>query len=292
MRAMDPLTGNATDAGVARILVVDDDAILGRSLAGIIQQYGGDVTVVGSARLAMEQIANVAAWTALILDVSLPDGSGLDVLRRARAADPSVPALILTGFLDRDVPNAAFDLRAEYLVKPASATQLNAFLRRVPVGQGHRVPAPLVSEDLPDDLWTLVVLVRDAAAAQGIAHAEYAYRMALLARTASGRTHRGHSVVDLCAKAANVSHSTLQQYIAVTTRWPPATVRHLLGRRDCQGRVVTLSHLVAVARAPAQLRRHLERVIWDGTDLRQLRASVARKEIAGAVKGESDVPAR
>jgi DNA-binding NarL/FixJ family response regulator len=62
------------------------------------------------------------------LDVCLPDGSGLEILRQARDKAVHLPALIITGILDHDVANAAFELGAKYLVKPVEDTYVESFL--------------------------------------------------------------------------------------------------------------------------------------------------------------------
>jgi DNA-binding NarL/FixJ family response regulator len=58
------------------------------------------------------------SYDALFIDVSLPDGSGLDVLAFAREAGCSSPALVLTGSQERATINRAFDLKASYVIKP------------------------------------------------------------------------------------------------------------------------------------------------------------------------------
>lgn len=68
-------------------------------------------------------------WSALVIDVGLPDGSGIDVLARAREVDVRTPALVLTGLLSSAVANAAFDLRAGCIGKPVSGIRLAHFLQ-------------------------------------------------------------------------------------------------------------------------------------------------------------------
>jgi DNA-binding NarL/FixJ family response regulator len=114
--------GNAASEGPssvrARVLVVEDEAVYGRCLLRTIERCGGAATLVGTVREAREQLASGGPWTGLIVDVRLPDGSGLDVLREARATGVQVPALIVTGLRDNALAHAAFELGATYLVKP------------------------------------------------------------------------------------------------------------------------------------------------------------------------------
>jgi DNA-binding response OmpR family regulator len=248
-----------------RILVVEDDPGFGRCIARIVDRCAGDATVVHTVRSAIEELGDVVAWTALIADVSLPDGSGLDILKRWRTLQGAVPALILTGLLDRDVANAAFDLRAQYLVKPATTSQLEQFLRLIQSSADDlSCFEGGVRPDLPEDLHKLVLDVLRAAANQDVARDEYSHCLALLARGASGRTISRGSAVAACADAAGVSRQTLENYVTVTARWGPLTLRELLQRRDSNGNAVTLSHLRRLARAPRATREHITVSILEG----------------------------
>jgi CheY-like chemotaxis protein len=280
---------DATPVLCRRVLVVEGDAMCGRCMAQIIDTAGAAATVVETAQAALEKLEHSAGWSAVIVDVCLPDGSGLDVLSRLRALDRRAHALVVSGLLDTDILSAAFRLRAAYLPKPLEAGLLQDFLYRVcgagvdclpapPVGEGLSDSVVRVLAHLPEDLRQLVTDVLKATETLGIAHAERAYRVALLARAVSGRTHFGRSVIDSCAKAAQVSRSMLQEYIAVTTRWKPRELRSLLRLHDRRGRSLTLAHLLTVVRAPAALRPELERVIRETTDLRLLQELVVDHE--------------
>jgi DNA-binding NarL/FixJ family response regulator len=67
----------------------------------------------------------------LIVDVQLPDGSGLGFLRGARGKPPDVPALILTGLHDNHLASASFELRATYLVKPVEDVYVASLVQHV-----------------------------------------------------------------------------------------------------------------------------------------------------------------
>jgi DNA-binding response OmpR family regulator len=113
-----------------RTLIVEDNCAMARCLARIGKNFGS-VTFQATVSGAFQQLVGRPVWSAFIVDLVLQDGSGLDVLSRIRAADRSVPALILTGNRDHDVINAAFDLRAQYLAKPRHARRSSSFLRRL-----------------------------------------------------------------------------------------------------------------------------------------------------------------
>ena len=69
------------------------------------------------------------AWAAIVLDVGLPDGSGLDVLKSLRALRPATPVLVLTGDNDPDTINQACELGASFAVKPVTSSLLRAFVQ-------------------------------------------------------------------------------------------------------------------------------------------------------------------
>jgi DNA-binding NarL/FixJ family response regulator len=120
-----------------RILIVEDDAAMARSLAGIAKSFGV-VTVEPTLRGALAQAAGRVLWSAFIVDLCLPDGSGLDFLR-TRAWD--IPTLVLSGYGDHDAINSVFELRAQYLSKPATRVQIAQFLGSVAERPSARAPS-------------------------------------------------------------------------------------------------------------------------------------------------------
>lgn len=70
---------------------------------------------------------------AAIVDIGLPDGTGLDVVAAIRRRRPSTPVLVLTASRDPDVINRCHELRAEFVCKPRFRRNLIEFLKRVPV---------------------------------------------------------------------------------------------------------------------------------------------------------------
>ena len=77
---------------------------------------------------AKQVLATAEAWAAIVIDVELSDGSGLDVLAVGRRWHPQTPALVVTGSPAPEVLNAAFDLGAGCIAKPLDAARLRHFL--------------------------------------------------------------------------------------------------------------------------------------------------------------------
>jgi DNA-binding NarL/FixJ family response regulator len=73
-------------------------------------------------------LADGAKWRAWFIDIGLPDGRGLEVLARARRLHPLTPAMVLTGCTEAQAINTAYDLRADYVVKPLDRGRVDRFL--------------------------------------------------------------------------------------------------------------------------------------------------------------------
>jgi CheY-like chemotaxis protein len=267
--------GSPTADTTRRILIVEDSAAMARCLAGIAKSFGS-VTVEATVSGALEQLAGHSTWIAFIVDLGLPDGSGLDVVSVIRARDRNVPALILTGDNGHDAINATFDLRAQYLVKPATHAQIERFLCAVKERRNATPAPPSPSPKLPADLEKVVSGALHVGADLGALEAEHAYHLALVARAATGRRVGGRSAVAICAEALGMARPTLQAYVSLIARWSAIDIKRLLGRRDCNGRsVITVSQLMLIARAPGAQRAFLlEQAARGDVDIRCLRSLV------------------
>jgi two-component system, OmpR family, response regulator QseB len=114
-----------------RILLVEDDPMIGKTLATALQQDGYTVDWVKdgqAAKLALDTAAG--AYGLVLLDLGLPRKSGLELLKEVRRAGNKVRVLIITA---RDaVPDRVAGLDAgadDYLVKPFSLDELGARMR-------------------------------------------------------------------------------------------------------------------------------------------------------------------
>jgi two-component system response regulator DevR len=126
-----------------RLFLLDDHEIVRRGLIDLLSGEP-DFTVVGESGVtagAADAIVS-SATTVAILDGRLPDGSGIDVCRDVKSADPSIRCLILTSFDDDEAVLAAVLAGADgYLLKEVRATSLVDAIRSVAAGASLMDPA-------------------------------------------------------------------------------------------------------------------------------------------------------
>ena len=97
-----------------RILLIEDDAMIGRSLTRGLENHGMSVDWVRSGADGQGALKSEAEEHALVLlDLGLPDMSGLEVLRHARAARKILPILVITAKDGLDDRIAGLDLGAD-----------------------------------------------------------------------------------------------------------------------------------------------------------------------------------
>ena len=109
----------------ARVLVVDDDEAMRELVASALDSEGFEVNEAHSGTDLMRTLESIMvdAWPSdgvdlLVLDLRMPGMSGLEIVRKLRAADWTTPAILMTAFADRDVIAEAARLGVPVLSKP------------------------------------------------------------------------------------------------------------------------------------------------------------------------------
>ncbi|MCC7547424.1 MAG: response regulator transcription factor [Burkholderiales bacterium] len=126
-----------------RILVVEDDTLLGHAVQAGLRELGNAVDWVSDG-MAAERALRAETYAAIVLDLGLPRLSGLDLLRTLRARKDSTPVLILTARDTVEDRIQGLDAGADdYLVKPFDMGELGARLRAL-VRRASGAPAPLL----------------------------------------------------------------------------------------------------------------------------------------------------
>lgn len=130
-------TDSVREEGKITVFLLDDHEVVRR---GVHEMLSGedDIEVVGEAGTAAEALARIPAVRpdVAVLDVRLPDGSGVEVCREIRSADESVKCLMLTSFADDE---ALFDAimagASGYVLKAIRGNELLSAVREVAAGK-------------------------------------------------------------------------------------------------------------------------------------------------------------
>jgi two-component system, NarL family, response regulator DevR len=126
-----------------RVFLLDDHEVVRQGLRTLLETTGG-MTVVGEAGTAEEAKRRIPALRpdVAILDGRLPDGSGIDVCREVRSADPSIKVLILTSYDDDEALFSAIMAGAAgYVLKQVRSSDLVETVRQVAAGRSMLDPA-------------------------------------------------------------------------------------------------------------------------------------------------------
>lgn len=177
-------------AGPLRVLVVDDEPAILRFLRASLSSQGHVVTTAADARQALDAL-RTGAVDLVILDLGLPDGDGLDVIRAIRAGGMALPIIVLSSRDSESAKVAALDLGADdYITKPFGIDEL---LARIRAAQRHRLQQegekPLFrAADLSVDLVHRIVRVRDQEIK--LSPREYEVLRLMIAHAGKVLTHR------------------------------------------------------------------------------------------------------
>jgi PAS domain S-box-containing protein len=116
-------------SGSPKVLVVDDDALVRRSIVRILQVGGCQVAEADGGRAAAEHVER-SPVDVIVSDLEMPGGGGLDLLRRVRRVDLDVPVILITG--KPDVRSAAEAIQHgvfRYMTKPLDLDLLEKAVR-------------------------------------------------------------------------------------------------------------------------------------------------------------------
>ncbi len=119
------------------MFLVDDHEVVRRGVAALLESEG-DIEVIGEAGTAESAVARIPALRpdVAVLDVRLPDGSGVDVCREVRSRVPGLACLMLTSFADDDALfNAVMAGASGYVLKQIHGSDLVGAVRTVAGGQ-------------------------------------------------------------------------------------------------------------------------------------------------------------
>jgi len=108
----------------ATILHVDDDPDIRLLISASLHEFGYVVATAGTNAEAME-LASQLKFDLCILDVKLPDGSGIELCQKIQNLQPKVPVLYYSAYASDEEQEAALSVCGDaYLKKPVSAVEL------------------------------------------------------------------------------------------------------------------------------------------------------------------------
>lgn len=179
-----------------RVFLLDDHEVVRRGLRELLESEG-DIEVIGEAGTASAASARIPALRpdVAILDARLPDGSGIEVCRHIRSADPNIRAIILTSFDDDEALFAAIMAGAAgYVLKQVTGQDLLSAVRHVAAGASlldpqvtERVMQRLRdgSDSEPDELKSLTAQERRILelVAEGLTNRQIGERLFLAEKT-------------------------------------------------------------------------------------------------------------
>ncbi|MEO6578225.1 MAG: response regulator transcription factor [Candidatus Limnocylindria bacterium] len=186
-----------------RLLVVDDHEVVRQGLVALLDRRAGFEVVAQAASVA-EAISQASKFEpdVVILDVRLPDGSGIEACREIRAARPETRVVMLTSYPDEEAVLSAIIAGASgYLLKQVRGRDLVSAIEAV--GRGDSLLDPAITEK---------VLQRVRAAASGGAADELSeltqQERRILLLVAEGQTNKE------IAAAVFLSDKTVKNYVS------------------------------------------------------------------------------
>ncbi|MGE0031627.1 MAG: response regulator [Steroidobacteraceae bacterium] len=137
---------------MARVLIADDHAVV---RAGLRQLLGSDhaISEIGEAETGQQTLDRLrdGSWDLLILDIAMPDRSGLDILKHVRSGFPDTRILILSGFPERQYGINVLRAGAHgFLGKECAAEELTKAVHSILAGR--RYLSPTMSELLISEI--------------------------------------------------------------------------------------------------------------------------------------------
>lgn len=215
------------------VLVVDDDPELCELLRTALCREGHVVHTSGSVAGTQELLLRIEP-DVLVLDLDLPDGSGLDLCRALRRRGESLPVLILTASAHVSARVEGLDAGADdYLIKPFALAELRARVRAL----GRRGERPAIAR-LERGGVVLEVAARRAWRHElevALTPREWAI-VEVLARAGGEVVNREDLLVEVWGEASEAANASLGVLMArIRRKLGPALIRTLRGRGHALG---------------------------------------------------------
>ena len=218
-----------------RILIADDHEVVRIGLASLLDRQAG-FSVVGEARSGDEAVrmARQTRPDVVVMDIRMPNGSGIDACRTITSELAGTPVIMLTSYADADALFAAIDAGASgYVLKRVGSTELVDAVRTVAAGGSLLDPA--VTRSVLDRLRNASRL-EEAGAFSDLTEQE----RRVLSRVANGESNRDIAEhMGLAEKTVRNYVSSLLAKLSLESRAQAAgyAIRHRLPELDDSGEV-------------------------------------------------------
>ena len=116
-----------------KVLICDDDSMLGELLDIRLKQIGCEAVVVHDCEDCLAALKK-EFFKVLLLDNVLPDGRGIDIILQIQEISPNTRIVLMTGYENRDDKLEALNLGAGFIEKPFDALKIVAKLKSVLAG--------------------------------------------------------------------------------------------------------------------------------------------------------------
>jgi two-component system invasion response regulator UvrY len=139
----DPVIRRLSGGNMIRVLVVDDHQIVRRGVSQILEEEA-DMEVAGEANNVAELMGQVSqgAWDVIILDISLPDGNGLEALKAVKVIQPNAKVIILSMHDEGQYAMCALrDGASGYVTKGGAVEEVVQAIRKVVSGRRYVSPS-------------------------------------------------------------------------------------------------------------------------------------------------------
>src|SRR6516165_596549 len=153
---------------MATLLVIDDEPSVGYSFRRVFESDRVRVHTALTAREGLEKVGSTKP-DVVLLDLQLPDRTGLDLFREIQALDPKRPVIIITAHGTTETAIEAMKGGAfDYLVKPVDLDRLSQVLERAfEAARLMHVPAVLPAEESGDRIIGRSAVVQEMSKAIG-----------------------------------------------------------------------------------------------------------------------------
>lgn len=124
-----------------RVLIIEDEVLLRRTLTGAFREAGYDALFAGSAEEAEPHLFPETTVDLVVLDNRLPTTHGVALLRRLRDGGSGCPVILMTAFDQAETRRAAEEWANGYVVKPFDLARMLSEVRRL---LGPESPEPVL----------------------------------------------------------------------------------------------------------------------------------------------------